>query len=161
MNSNLNITSSKPVKKMVIWTRETNCKSTSPHIKNNSNNQKNKIPKISKSGKKEKEKENINSSPNEKTISSPSVKKKELTNYSNNRNSMNYTRITTNKVPNSQGGSFQSNSNEDEKNSSKINDSSNKKNEKESKLTNNIKYKKKMNINYSPNAINTNNINSS
>ena len=74
MNSNLNITSSKPVKKMVIWTRDTNCKSTSPHIKSNSNNQKNKIPKISKSGKKEKE--NINSSPNEKTISSPSVKKK-------------------------------------------------------------------------------------
>ena len=159
MNSNLNITSSKPVKKMVIWTRDTNCKSTSPHIKSNSNNQKNKIPKISKSGKKEKE--NINSSPNEKTISSPSVKKKEITNYSNNRNSLNYTRITTNKVPNSQGGSFQSNSNEDEKNSSKINDSSNKKKEKEFKLTNNIKYKKKMNINYSPNAINTNNINSS
>ena len=63
-NNNINNTSSKPIKKMVLWTRINNCKSTSPYLKDNSINQKKKIPKTCKSGKKENE--HINLCQNEK-----------------------------------------------------------------------------------------------
>ena len=153
MNSSINNTSTKPIKKMVLWTRANNSKSSSPHIKDNSNSQKKKIP-TCKSGKKEKE--HINVCQNEKKNLSPTLKSKDISNMSNNRN---YSRIVTNNILNSQGGSFQSNSNEEEKNNSKFNDSTNKKNERKSFLINNIK-KKNIRINYSPNS-NTTNINSS
>ena len=158
-NSKINNTSTKPIKKMVLWTRVNNSKSTSPHIKENSNSQKRKIPKTSKSGKKEKE--FLNVCKNEKKILSPSIKSKDISNISIKRNNINCTRIkTTNKLLNSQGGaSFQSNSNDEDK--FNYNSLSNKKLEKESNYINNIKYKKNMNINYSPNADNANNINSS
>ena len=155
MNSNINNSSSKPIKKMVLWSRPTNCKSTSPHVKENIDIQNKKNVKSSKSGKKE----NVNSNNNDSTI-----KTKDMTNVSINRNNLNYSRITSNKLEKSQGGSFQSNSNDEDKNNSRnkdISDSSNKKNEKNSTFINNIKFKKKINLNYSPNAINTNNINSS
>ena len=157
-NPNINSTSSKPIKKMVLWTRINNSKSTSPHLKDNSNAQKVKLKTI-KSNKKEKE--HISVCQKEKKICSPFLKSKDISNYSNNRNYLNYARITTNKLVNSQPGSFQSNSNDEEKNKLKINDSTNKKNERESNYNNNVKYKKIININYSPNANNINNINSS
>ena len=157
-NNNINNTSSKPIKKMVLWTRINNCKSTSPHLKENSISQKKKIPKTCKSGKKENE--HINLCQNEKKVLSPHIKSKDISNFGNNKNYLNYTRITTNKLLNSQCGSSQSNSNEDDKNISK-NESSNKKTERDTNYINNIKYKKNMNIYYSPNATsNTTNINS-
>ena len=158
-NNNINNTSSKPIKKMILWTRINNSKSTSPHLKESSNAQKKKAPKTSKSGKKEKEFLNI--SKNDKKILSPSIKTKDNSNLSIKKNNINYTRITiTNKLGNFQGGrSFQSNLNEEDK--SNYNDLSNKKIEKESQYINNIKNKKNININYSSNYNNTNNINSS
>ena len=153
----MNTTSSKPIKKMVLWTRVNNSKSTSPHIKEKTNGQKKKLqPNLNlKSGKKEKE--NINMCQNEKKVLSPSLKSKGISNFNNNRN---YTRVNANNMLNSQGGSLQSNSNEEDKNNSKFNDSCNKKIDKDSVLINNVKYKKNINISYSPNS-NTNNINSS
>ena len=157
MSSNINNTSTKPIKKMVIWTRINNSKSTSPHLKEKSNAQKKKIPKTTKCTKKEKE--YINPIQKEKKVLSPTIISKDNLNPNNNRNYLNYTRIANNKA-NAQGTSFQSNSNEEDKGSSKNNDS-NKKNDKEYHYINNIKYKKKININYSPNVNNANNINSS
>ena len=153
----MNTTSSKPIKKMVLWTRVNNSKSTSPHIKEKTNGQKKKLqPNLNfKSGKKEKE--HINMCQNEKKVLSPFLKSKGISNFNNNRN---YTRVNANNILNSQGGSFQSNSNEEDKNNSKFNDSCNKKIDKDSVLINNVKYKKNINISYSPNS-NTNNINSS
>ena len=58
-NNNINNTSSKPIKKMILWTRINNSKSTSPHLKESSNAQKKKAPKTSKRGKKEKKYLNI------------------------------------------------------------------------------------------------------
>ena len=161
MSSNLNNTSSKPIKKMVLWTRVNNSKSASPHLKDNSAIQQKSNLKTAKDGKKVKE--NMNICQNEKKVLSPTMKAKDLSTFSKNRTFLNYTRLTTNKKLNSQGGSgsFQSNSNEEERNSSKHNESSHKKKEKDSQFINNIKYKKNININYSPNDINTNNINSS
>ena len=158
MNSKINNTSTKPIKKMILWTRINNSKSTSPYLKENSNAQKKKISKTSKSGKKEKE--FLNLCKKEKKILSPSQKSKDISNISIKKNDLDYTRIkTANKLLNSQGGaSFQSNSNDEDKYN--CNDSSNKKIQKESHYINNIKYKKNMNINYSPNACNANNINS-
>ena len=161
MNSNINNTSSKPIKKMVLWTRINNSKSASPHLKENANTQHKNNIKVKDC---KKVKESINLFHNEKKILSPTVKTKDASNFSNNRNYLNYTRLTTNKILNSQGGgsgSFQSNSNEEDKNNSKINESSNKKKEKDTQFINNIKYKKNININYCQNDINTNNINSS
>ena len=158
MNSNINSTSSKPIKKMVLWTRINNSKSTSPHLKDNSNTQNMKLKSIKSS---KKEKDYISHCLKEKKVLSPSLKSKDISNFSNNRNYLNYTRITTTKLLNSQAGSFKSNTNEEEKNKLKINDSNNKNNERDSLYTNNIKYKKNININYSPNATNINNINSS
>ena len=34
--NNINNTSTKPIKKMILWTRVNNCKSASPHLKDNS-----------------------------------------------------------------------------------------------------------------------------
>ncbi len=116
-NPNINSTSSKPIKKMVLWTRINNSKSTSPHLKDNSNAQKVKLKTI-KSNKKEKE--HISVCQKEKKICSPFLKSKDISNYSNNRNYLNYARITTNKLVNSQPGSFQSNTNDEEKNKLKI-----------------------------------------
>ena len=156
MSSNINNTSTKPIKKMILWARVNNSKSTSPHLKEKSNAQKNKIPKTSKSGKKEKE--YLNVVQNEKKVLSPTMK--DISNLSLKKSNLNYTKITTNKLLNSQAVSFQSNSNEEDKSISKYNDSSNKKVEKESHFFNNIKYKKIININNSP-SNNANNINSS
>ena len=142
---------------MVLWTRINNSKSTSPHLKEKSNGQKKKIPKTSKCTKKEKE--YLNPIQNEKKVLSPTIISKDNLNPNNKRNYLNYTRITASKV-NAQGTSFQSNSNEEDKSSSKNNDS-NKKKDKEYHYINNIKYKKKININYSPNGNSANNINSS
>ena len=74
-----------------------------------------------------------------KKVLSPYIKSKEISNFGNNRNYLNYTRITTKKLLNSQGGSSQSNSNEDDKNISK-NESINKKTERDTNFINNIKY---------------------
>ena len=158
MNFNINNTTSKPIKKMVLWTRINNSKSTSPHLKENSNYLKKKIPKTSKSGRKEKD--HISVCQNKKKVLSPSLKSKDISNFSSNRNYLNYKRVTTNKLLNSQG-SFQSNSNEEDKNNSKYNGSSNKKTERDTNYINNIKYKKNININHAPNGNNANNINSS
>ena len=157
MSSNINNTSTKPIKKMVLWTRINNSKSTSPHIKENSYIEKKRIPKTTINAKKE-----VQPGKNEKKVFSPTMKSKDISNFSNNRNYLNYTRITTNKLLNSQGGSFQSVSNEEVKNNSKFKDSSNKKEKRESHFPNNIKFNKNININYSPNANNNgNNINTS
>ena len=153
----INKTSSKPIKKMVLWTRIKNSKSTSPHMKQETNPdlKRKKVVKSNDSGKKSKN----NSKEN---ISFPSIKTKDVTNYINNRNYLNNSKISTNKMLNSQIASFQSNSNEENKSNSKYGDSNSKKVDKNPHYFNNIKFKKYINMNYSlnNNNSNSNNINS-
>ena len=98
----INKTSSKPIKKMVLWTRIKNSKSTSPHIKQETNPdlKRKKIVKSIDSGKSQKN----NSKEN---MSFPSIKAKDV----NNRNYLNNSKLSTSKMLNSQVTSFQSNSN--------------------------------------------------
>ena len=153
-NSKINNTSSKPVKKMILWTRVKNSKSTSPHIKQdtNPNLQIKKIFKENHSGQK------VKNNSKEKSTLSPLIKPKEVNNYVNNRNYLNNSRISTNKILNSQITSFQSNSNEENKSSSKFGDSNSKKSDKKPHFFNNIKFSKYINMNHSLND--NNNINS-
>ena len=153
-NSKINNTSSKPVKKMILWTRVKNSKSTSPHIKQdtNPNLQRKKIFKENHSGQK------VKNNSKEKSTLSPLIKPMEVKNYVNNRNYLNNSRISTNKILNSQITSFQSNSNEENKSSSKFGDSNSKKSDKKPHFFNNIKFSKYINMNHSLN--NNNNINS-
>ena len=150
----INNTSSKPVKKMILWTRITNSKSTSPHMKQdtNPNISKIKLIKSNYSGQKLKN----NSLSKEKSTTSPSSKTKDISNLENNKNYLNNSKITTNQILNSEMTSFQSNSNEENKSSSKLGDSNSKKSDKKPQLFNNIKFKKYININYS---LNNNNVN--
>ena len=163
-NSKINNTSSKPIKKMIIWTRITNSKSTSPHMKQEANpslqykNFKN-LVKPNYSGQK------IKNNSKENNTSSPSIKIKEVKNFINtNRNYFHNSRTNKNKL-NSQLTSFQSNSNSNEENksSSKIADSNSKPSEKKPHYFNNIKFRKYINMNFSlnNNTNNVNNINSS
>ena len=154
-NLNINNTSSKPIKKMLLWTRETNSKSTSPHIKQDTNTNilKKNLIKINDSSqivKTDKIKENS---------TSPTIKKKDVLNYINHRNYLNNSRINKNQVLNQQISSFQSNSNEENKSGSKYDDSNSKKSDKKPHFYNNLKFKKYLNMNYSLN--NNVNINSS
>ena len=153
--SKINNTSSKPVKKMILWTRLTNSKSTSPHIKQDTNHNfsKNTIIKPNYSGNK------LKKNSKEKITSSPPVKTKEVSNFINNRNYLINPKINTSKILNSQINSFQSNSNEENKSSSKFGDSNSKKSDKKPHFFNNVKFKKYLNMNYSLN--NNVNINSS
>ena len=153
--SKINNTSSKPVKKMILWTRLTNSKSTSPHIKQDTNHNfsKNTIIKTNYSGNK------LKKNSKEKITSSPPVKTKEVSNFINNRNYLINPKINTSKILNSQINSFQSNSNEENKSSSKFGDSNSKKSDKKPHFFNNVKFKKYLNMNYSLN--NNVNINSS
>ena len=155
-NSKIIHTSSKPIKKMVLWTRKQNAKSSSPCTKQdkNPNIERKKLTKINDSGKKTK------NNSKEKNTSSPTIKTKDILN-NNNRNNLNNSRITTNKVLNPHATSFQSNSNEENKSNSKFGDSSSKKNDKKPHFFNNIKYKKYINMNFSLNNNNNVNINSS
>ena len=157
-NSKINNTSSKPVKKMILWTRITNSKSTSPHMKQdtNPNIPKTKLVKTNYSGQKLKN----NSISKEKSTTSPSSKAKDISNVENNKNYLNNSKITTNQILNSQMTSFQSNSNEENKSSSKFGDSNSKKSEKKPEFYNNIKFKRYINMNHSLNNNNFN-INSS
>ena len=152
-NSKLNNTSSKPIKKMIIWTRITNSKSTSPHMKQelNSNPQFKKLIKPNYSGQK------IKANSKENTTSSPSIKIKEVKNFINKRNYFHNSRTNKNKL-NSQLTSFQSNSNEENKSGSKLADSNSKQSEKKPHFFNNIKFRKYINMNFSLNN-NTNNVN--
>ena len=157
-NSKINSTSSKPIKKMVLWIHKQNSKSSSPHSKQviNSNLQIKKLIKSNDSGKK------LKDNSKEKNTSSPSIKTKDITNLTKNRNYLDNSKINTNKILNSQVASFQSNSNEENKSNSKFGDSSSKKDEKKPRFFNNIKYRKYININFSLNNNNDNvNINSS
>ena len=157
-NSKINSTSSKPIKKMVLWIHKQNSKSSSPHSKQviNSNLQIKKLIKSNDSGKK------LKDNSKEKKTSSPSIKTKDITNLTKNRNYLDNSKINTNKILNSQVASFQSNSNEENKSNSKFGDSSSKKDEKKPRFFNNIKYRKYININFSLNNNNDNvNINSS
>ena len=153
--SKINNTSSKPVKKMILWTRLTNSKSTSPHIKQDTNHNfsKNTIIKTNYSGNK------LKKNSKEKITSSPPIKTKEVSNFINNRNYLINPKINTSKILNSQINSFQSNSNEENKSSSKFGDSNSKKSDKKPHFFNNVKFKKYLNMNYSLN--NNVNINSS
>ena len=153
--SKINNTSSKPVKKMILWTRLTNSKSTSPHIKQDTNHNfsNNTIIKPNYSGNK------LKKNSKEKITSSPPVKTKEVSNFINNRNYLINPKINTSKILNSQINSFQSNSNEENKSSSKFGDSNSKKSDKKPHFFNNVKFKKYLNMNYSLN--NNVNINSS
>ena len=154
-NSKINNTSSKPVKKMILWTRLTNSKSTSPHSKQNTNTNfpKNKLIKKNYSRKK------LKNNSKEKSTSSPSSKTKEVSNFISNMNYLSNSRKTGNKVLNTQVLSFQSNSNEENKRNSKFGDSNSKKSEKKSHFVNIIKFKKYIDMNYSLNNNNNNNIN--
>ena len=154
-NSKINNTSSKPVKKMILWTRLTNSKSTSPHSKQNTNTNfpKNKLIKKNYSRKK------LKNNSKEKSTSSPSSKTKEVSNFISNMNYLSNSRKTGNKVLNTQVLSFQSNSNEENKRNSKFGDSNSKKSEKKSHFVNIIKFKKYIDMNYSLNNNNINNIN--
>ena len=157
-NSKINSTSSKPIKKMVLWIHKQNSKSSSPHSKQviNSNLQIKKLIKSNDSGKK------LKDNSKEKNTSSPSIKTKDITNLTKNRNYLDNSKINTNKNINSQVASFQSNSNEENKSNSKFGDSSSKKDEKKPRFFNNIKYRKYINMNFSLNNNNDNvNINSS
>ena len=157
-NSKINSTSSKPIKKMVLWIHKQNSKSSSPHSKQviNSNLQIKKLIKSNDSGKK------LKDNSKEKNTSSPSIKTKDITNLTKNRNYLDNSKINTNKILNSQVASFQSNSNEENKSNSKFGDSSSKKDEKKPSFFNNIKYRKYINMNFSLNNNNDNvNINSS
>ena len=157
-NSKINSTSSKPIKKMVLWIHKQNSKSSSPHSKQviNSNLQIKKLIKSNDSGKK------LKDNSKEKNTSSPSIKTKDITNLTKNRNYLDNSKINTNKILNSQVASFQSNSNEENKSNSKFGDSSSKKDEKKPRFFNNIKYRKYINMNFSLNNNNDNvNINSS
>ena len=157
-NSKINSTSSKPIKKMVLWIHKQNSKSSSPHSKQviNSNLQIKKLIKSNDSGKK------LKDNSKEKKTSSPSIKTKDITNLTKNRNYLDNSKINTNKILNSQVASFQSNSNEENKSNSKFGDSSSKKDEKKPRFFNNIKYRKYINMNFSLNNNNDNvNINSS
>ena len=157
-NSKINSTSSKPIKKMVLWLHKQNSKSSSPHSKQviNSNLQIKKLIKSNDSGKK------LKDNSKEKKTSSPSIKTKDITNLTKNRNYLDNSKINTNKNINSQVASFQSNSNEENKSNSKFGDSSSKKDEKKPRFFNNIKYRKYINMNFSLNNNNDNvNINSS
>ena len=157
-NSKINSTSSKPIKKMVLWIHKQNSKSSSPHSKQviNTNLQIKKLIKSNDSGKK------LKDNSKEKNTSSPSIKTKDITNLTKNRNYLDNSKINTNKNINSQVASFQSNSNEENKSNSKFGDSSSKKDEKKPRFFNNIKYRKYININFSLNNNNDNvNINSS
>ena len=144
----INKTSSKPIKKMVLWTRIKNSKSTSPHIKQETNPdlKRKKIVKSIDSGKSQKN----NSKEN---MSFPSIKAKDV----NNRNYLNNSKLSTSKMLNSQVASFQSNSNEENKSSSKYGDSNSKKSDKKPQFFNNIKFKKYINMNYSLNNNSNNN----
>ena len=95
----INNTSSKPVKKMILWTRITNSKSTSPHMKQdtNPNISKIKLIKSNYSGQKLKN----NSLSKEKSTTSPSSKTKDISNLENNKNYLNNSKITTNQILNS------------------------------------------------------------
>jgi hypothetical protein len=138
---------------MVILTRANNSKSASPHLKDNSNVQ---IKANIKAKDAKKVNVSINLFHNEKKILSPTVKTKDPSSFNNNRNYLNNIRLTTNKLLNSNGcgcGSFQSNSNEEDKNISKYNELSNKKKDKGIQEINNIKFKKNININYCQNDI--------
>ena len=157
-NSKINSTSSKPIKKMVLWIHKQNSKSSSPHSKQviNSNLQIKKLIKSNDSGKK------LKDNSKEKNTSSPSIKTKDITNLTKNRNYLDNSKINTNKILNSQVASFQSNSNEENKSNSKFGDSSRKKKKKKPRFFNNIKYRKYINMNFSLNNNNDNvNINSS
>ena len=147
----INKTSSKPIKKMILWTRIKNSKSTSPHIKQETSPdlKRKKIVKSIDSGKKAK-----NNS--KESISIPSIKTKDVTNYINNRNNLNNSKLSTSKMINSQIASFQSNSNEENKSSSKYGDSNSKNSDKKAHYFNNIKFKKYINMNYSLNNNNGN-----
>ena len=122
----------------------------------NSNLQIKKLIKSNDSGKK------LKDNSKEKNTSSPSIKTKDITNLTKNRNYLDNSKINTNKNINSQVASFQSNSNEENKSNSKFGDSSSKKDEKKPRFFNNIKYRKYINMNFSLNNNNDNvNINSS
>lgn len=151
----INKTSSKPVKKMILWTRNTNSKSSSPHMKPEVNPefQRNKLIKPNNSGQK------LIKKSKEKNTLFPSINEKDPSNNYNNRNYLNNSKLKKNKLLNSQISSFQSNSNEENKSSSKLEDSNSKKSGQKPKYFNNIKFKKYININYSLN--NNVNINSS
>ena len=151
-NSKTNNTSSKPVKKMILWTRSINSKSTSPHTKQdiNPDPQNKKVMKTNYSGQK------LKKNSKNKNTSSPSIKIKESSNFYNNRNYLDNTKLNTNKLMNSQINSFQSNSNEENKSSSKLGDSNIKKSDKKPYYLNNIKFRKYINMDYS---LNNNNVN--
>mgnify|MGYP007101911511 CR=1 FL=1 len=155
-NSKINHTSSKPVKKMILWTRVKNSKSTSPHIKQDTNPNLGgkKIIKQNHSG------QRVKNNSKEKSTLSPLLKPKEVTNYIKNRNYLNNSKISTSKILTSQVTSFQSNSNEENKSSSKFGDSNSKKSDKKPRFFNNIKFRKYINMNYSLNNNNSNNNNS-
>ena len=93
-NSKINSTSSKPIKKMVLWIHKQNSKSSSPHSKQviNSNLQIKKLIKSNDSGKK------LKDNSKEKNTSSPSIKTKDITNLTKNRNYLDNSKINTNKI---------------------------------------------------------------
>ena len=140
---------------MLLWTRETNSKSTSPHMKQDTNTNilKKNLIKTNDSSQIVKT-DNI-----KENSTSPTIKKKDVLNYINHRNYLNNSRINKNQVLNQQISSFQSNSNEENKSGSKYDDSNSKKSDKKPHFYNNLKFKKYLNMNYSLN--NNVNINSS
>ena len=101
---------------MVLWTRIKNSKSTSPHMKQETN---------------------------------PDLKRKKIVKSNDSgKKSKNNSKISTNKMLNSQIASFQSNSNEENKSNSKYGDSNSKKVDKNPHYFNNIKFKKYINIKF-------------